>query len=66
MLTSIVPRLGPDARNGSVAIWRDGYVAAMVRVETCLLAGDVAGISAAVNETLTSDQRGKRRKEASP
>jgi hypothetical protein len=59
---TIAPRLGPDAHNGSVAIWRDGYKAAMVRVETCLLAGDVTGIGAAVNEALTSDGRGKNRK----
>lgn len=31
----IAPRLGPDARNGAKAIWRDGYRAAMTRVETC-------------------------------
>lgn len=61
----IAPRLGPDARNGSVAIWRDGYRAAMARIETCLLAGDLERLGAEVHNALTSDKRGKHQKVAS-
>lgn len=49
---------GPDAKNGAAAVWRDGYKAAMTRIETCLLAGDVESICRHVNAAL-AETRGR-------
>ncbi len=57
----IVPQLGPDARSGANAVWRDGYRAAMTRVETCLLAGDTDRLFIEVKAALV-ENRGRRRK----
>ncbi len=60
MSADIVPRLGPDARNGATAIWRDGFKAAMTRVETRLLAGDLDALYGDVTTAL-AEKRGRKR-----
>lgn len=51
-------RPSPLARDGGAAIWRDGYRAAMVRVETCLLAGDLDRLCFEVTQSL-DEKRGR-------
>lgn len=48
-------------RTHVASIWRDGYKAAMTRVETCLLAGDLDGLSREVTSALV-ENRGRKPK----
>jgi hypothetical protein len=47
-------------RTSTADIWRDGYKAAMARIETCLLAGDIEWISREVANAL-AENRGRPR-----
>ncbi len=61
----IAARLGPEARNGADAVWRDGYRAAMTRAQTCLLAGDLDRLSFEVDAALV-EKRGRPRRAPTP
>lgn len=50
-----------EMHRGAMLIWKDGYKAAMVRVETCLLAGDLDRLYSEVTRTLV-EKRGRKPK----
>lgn len=52
----IAYRPGNVTRAATATIWRDGWRAAMARVETCLLAGDLDGLSREVALALTENR----------
>lgn len=49
-------------RTNVAGIWRDGYKAAMTRVETCLLAGDLESLAVEVTRAL-AENRGRKPKD---
>lgn len=56
--TGIGYRPSSTVRTGAATIWRDGYKAAMTRVETCLLAGDLDSLNHEVTAAL-AERRGR-------
>jgi len=59
----IAYRPGSAVSTNAAGIWRDGYKAAMARVETCLLSGDIDWLSREVVAAL-AENRGRPPKDA--
>lgn len=59
----IAYRPGSVVSTHTAGIWRDGYKAAMTRVETCLLSGDIDWLSREVAAAL-AENRGRPPKDA--